>query len=192
MSRGLSTAQNTYLAGNSLISVTLITIGVNGASDLNYTDAPFDITYDGTTYEAQGQFLGISEAGEVSELQITNVSLTINGLELSNVQTLATSNQINQDVTVRRAFLNPTDNSLIGDSAGDNAFIIFKGKIAGYKVTNATDTATITLEVTSQFANFQRITGRRTNQASLQKEFANDYGFQYSYEPLNDIKWGKK
>lgn len=192
MSRGLSTAQNTYLAGNSLISVTLISIGVNGGSDLYYTDAPFDITYDGNTYEAQGHFMGISEAGEVSELQITNVSLTINGLDLNNVQTLATSNQINQQVTVRRAFLNPIDNTLIGDSAGDNAFVIFQGKIAGYKVTNATDTATITVEVTSQFANFQRITGRRTNQASLQKEFSTDFGFQYSYEPLNDIKWGKK
>ena len=80
MSRGLSESQNTYLAGNSLIAITLIQIGVNGASDKYYTDAPFDVAYDGNTYEAQGNFMGISEASETADLQITSINLVISAL----------------------------------------------------------------------------------------------------------------
>jgi hypothetical protein len=192
MSRGLSANQNTYLAGNSLITVSLIEIGINGGSNKFYTDAPFDIAYDGDTYEAQGNFLGISETSETADLQITNINLVISALDINNVRDLCNSNQINQDVTVWKAFLDPTDNSLIGDSTGDTAFMIFKGKIAGYRIENAEDTATITLEVSSQFTNFNRTTGRRTNLASIQKEFATDFGMEYSHETLQDIKWGKK
>ena len=187
----LSNVQNTYLAGNALLPLTLIEIGVNGGSTIYYTDGPFDITYNGNIYEAQGNFLGISETNEVSELQITNISLTLNGLDLTSVQTLCKSTQINQLVTVRKVFLDPNDNSLIGDSTGDMAVTIFRGKIAGYKTVNATDTATITLDVNSLFTNFNRMSGRRTNQSSLQTEHPNDYGFQYSHESIRDIKWGK-
>lgn len=191
MSRGLSNVQNTYLAGNALIEITLIDIGVQGGTDRHYTDCPFDIVYDGTTYEAQGHFLGISETGESADMQITNINLIISALTLDNVTTLARSNQINQDVTIYRAYLDPTDNSLIGDSAGDNAILLFKGKIGGYRITDANDTATITLEVTSQFANFDRRTGRRTNLGNLQREHPQDFGFQYSHETLQDLSWGK-
>ena len=192
MSRGLSAAQNSYIAGDALIGITLIDIGVNGGTDLHYTDAPFDIVYNGTTYEAQGNFLGISESSETADLQITSINLVISALDITNVRTLAKSEQINQDVDVYRTFLDPTDNSLVGDSAGDQALLIFKGKIAGYRIEDAKDTATITLEVTSQFANFNKITGRRTNNGSLQKEHPQDWGFEYSHETLQDIKWGKK
>lgn len=192
MSRGLSAAQNSYLAGNSLVSITLIDVGINGGTDLHYTDCPFDISYNGTSYEAQGNFLGISETSETADLQITSINLVISALDVSNVTTLATSNQINQDVSIYRAFLDLTDNSLIGDSAGDQAILLFKGKISGYRIQDANDTATITLEVTSQFANFNRKTGRRTNQGSIQREHPTDNSMEYSHETTQDIKWGKK
>lgn len=192
MSRGLSANQNSYLAGDSLTALTLIDIGVYGGSDLHYTDGPFDIVYNTVTYEAQGAFLGISETSETADLQITSINLVISALDLTNVQTLAQSTQINQTVSVYRVFLDPTDNSLIGDSSGDQAILIFKGKIAGYRIEDANDTATITIEVTSQFANFDRITGRRTNLGNIQREFPQDFSMEYSHESLQDIKWGKK
>lgn len=192
MTRELSDTQNTYLAGDSLIGVTFIDIGIYGGTDLHYTDAPFDITYDGTTYEAQGALIGISETQEVSELQITTITLTIGALDLSIVQQLATSNQINEVVTIHRAFLDPTDNSLIGDSSGDQVITIFKGRINGYTITDTENTATMAIEVKSQFSNFQKLSGRRTNLGSLQLEHQQDWGFEYSHETLRDLRWGKK
>lgn len=192
MTRALSQTQNQHLAGDAFISFTLIDIGINGGTDLHYTDGPYDVDYNGTTYEAQGQFLGVSETSETADLQITSINLVISALDLSTVQQLATSNQINQDVTIRRVFVDPTDQSLIGDSAGDESILLFKGKIAGYRIEDAEDTATMTIEVNSQFTNFDRRTGRRTNLANFQREYPNDFGMQYSHENLLDIKWGKK
>lgn len=192
MSRGLSNAQNTYLAGDSLIGVTLIDIGIYNGSDLHYTDAPFDISYNSTTYEAQGALIGISESQEVSELQITTITLTLGALDLSLVQQLAKPEQVNEVVTIYRAFLDPTDNSLIGDSSGDQVIAIFRGRINGYTITDSENTANIGIEVKSQFSNFQKLAGRRTNIGSLQEEHAQDWGFEYSHETLRDLRWGKK
>jgi len=192
MSRGLTTAQNNHLAGDQFISYTLIDIDINGGSTLRYTDGPYDVVYFGNTYEAQGNFLGISETSETADLQITSINLIISALDLTTVQTLATSNQINQDVYVRRVYVNPTDHSLIGDSASAEAIEIFAGKIAGYRIEDAEDTATITIEVQSQFTNFEKRTGRRTNLANFQREAPGDFSMEYSHESLLDIKWGKK
>ena len=192
MSRELSQLQNNHLAGDAFIAFTLIDIGIQGGTDLAYTDAPYDVDYNGTTYEAQGQFLGVSETRETSDLQITSINLVISALDLTTVQTLATSNQINQDVTIRRVFVNPTNQELIGDSAGDKSIMLFKGKIAGYRIEDAADTAEMVIEVNSQFTNFDRKTGRRTNLANFQREHPLDFGMQYSHENLIDIKWGKK
>ena len=192
MSRGLSDAQNTYLAGDALITATLVEIGINGGTNKYYTTAPFDITYNGDTYEAQGTFMGFGESSETAELNITSMQLVISAIDVTNVRELANSNQINQIVNVWKVFLDPTDNSLIGDSAGDEAILIFQGRIGSYKVENATDSATIQLDVSSQFKNFQKTSGRRTNISNLQREHSTDWGFQYAHEGLRDIKWGKK
>ena len=192
MSRGLSNAQNTYLAGDSLIGVTFVDIGIAGGTDLHYTDAPFDITYNSTNYEAQGALIGISESQEISELQITTITLTLGALDLSLLQQLARPEQVNETVTVHRGFLDPTDNSLIGDSSGDQVITIFKGRINGYTITDTENTATIGIEVKSQFSNFQKLSGRRSNLGNFQQEHATDWGFEYSHETLRDLRWGKK
>lgn len=189
--RGLSDAQNTYLAGDALLVISLIDIELTGMTDLHFTDAPFDVDYNGTTYEAQGNFLSVSEAQETADIQTTNINLVISALDSDMVTKLARSDQINQNVTVYKAFFDPTNYNLIGDSTGDNAIIVFKGNIAGYKITDTTDTATITLEITSQFNNFNRTSGRRSNLGSFQREHATDYFMQYSHETLQDIRWGK-
>ena len=191
MTRSLSVKQNTYLAGNSLISVVLLDITMPDNSVTRYTDAPFNISFNSNTYTAQGEFLSISETEENADLQIVSVTLQISALTLANVTAFAVSSIINQVVTVRRAFLNLTNNQLIGDSAGDNAVIIFKGRVSGYQVVNALDTATISLEISSQFINFDKKAGRKTNIGSMQIEHPQDFSMEFSSSTLKDIKWGK-
>lgn len=189
--RGLSDAQNTYLAGDALLVITLIDINLFGQSNLHFTDAPFDVDYDGRTYFAQGNFMSVSESQETADIQTTNINLVISALDGDMVTKLARSEQINEQVIVYKAFFDPTNYNLIGDSSGDNALIVFKGNIAGYQIKDSADTATITLEITSQFNNFNRTSGRRSNLGSFQREFPTDYFMQYSHETLADIRWGK-
>jgi hypothetical protein len=175
MVRNLTTDQNVYLAGNSIISILLIDIGMSNGSTTRYTDAPYNITFNSNTYTAQGVFLGVSETEENADVQIVS----------------ATSAQINQLVTIRRAFINFSTNQLIGDSAGENAITIFRGRISGYSVNNNVNTAEITLQVSSQFINFDKRSGRRTNLGNFQVEHPQDNSMEFSAVSLKDIRWGR-
>lgn len=204
MARGLTSVTQTFLARDAIVSYLLIEIGlatpVGGKNAIYYTDAPFDITYDTTTapdsgdnvYSAQGNFLAISQTSESSELRVTSINLTLSALNLTNITTFAKSEQINQTVSVHRVFLDQSTDQLIHDSAGNDPILIFKGKIAGYKVADARDTATLTLQVDSMFTNFTKVNCRRTNTSNFQREYPNDYSMEYSHETLDDIRWGKK
>ena len=56
---------------------------------------------------------------------------------------------------------------------------------------NALDTATISLEISSQFINFDKKAGRKTNIGSMQIEHPQDFSMEFSSSTLKDIKWGK-
>jgi hypothetical protein len=191
MTRGFTSTLNTYLAGDSLIGALLIDIET-GSGTTRWTDNSFDIEFDGNTYQAQGNFLNISERDETAELQIHSVNISISALTTANVTTYATSSQINKSVEIRRVFLDPTTNGLLGNGTTDTGYLLFKGKIAGYSVTNNQNFADIQLQVSSQFINFNRKNGRRTNQQNFQREHPNDHSMEYSHETLSEIKWGIK
>jgi len=191
MVRNLTTDQNVYLAGNSIISILLIDIGMANGSTTRYTDAPYNISFDSNTYTAQGVFLGVSETEENADVQIVSATITLSALDTSYVTAFATSAQINQLVTIRRAFINFTTNQLIGDSAGENAITIFRGRISGYSVNNNVNTAEITIQVSSQFINFDKRSGRRTNQGNFQVEHPQDNSMEFSAVSLKDIRWGR-
>jgi hypothetical protein len=191
MVRNLTADQNVYLAGNSIISIILIDIGMANGSTTRYTDAPYDITFNSNTYTAQGAFLNVSETEENADVQIVSATITLSALDVSYVTSFATSAQINQLVTIRRAFINFTTNQLIGDSAGENAITIFRGRISGYSVRNDINTAEITIQVSSQFINFDKRSGRRTNQGNFQVEHPQDHSMEFSAVSLKDVKWGR-
>ena len=185
MARGLSATVQTYLANQSQIRVLLIDI-TTPSSTIYYTTAPFDVDYSGNTYTAQGNFLGVSNVEENAELIITSCQLVISAIDTANITTYATSSIINKSVIVRSAYLDPTDNSIVG-----TPIITFKGKITGYTISDADATATIALEVASTFANFDKTNGRYTNEGSFHREHAQDRGMEFAHESLQDLKWGR-
>ena len=191
MTREFPNALNTYLAGNSFVSVLLVKIQKPDNSYTLWTDAPYDIDFNSDTYLAQGDFLSITEGQETSEIQIHSVSIQISALDVNNITTYATSNIINRTVEIRRAFLDPVTQQLQGDSAGDSGFLLFKGRVAAYAVNNNVNNADIVLQVSSQFINFQRTSGRRSNLTNFQREHPDDFGMEYSHETLTEINWGK-
>ena len=108
---------------------------------------------------------------------------------------------INKNVTIRRAFIDSSSQLLVGDSGGDLSLILFKGTVSGYQVQNDQVTATITLEISSQFADFRRIHGRRTNEANYRnltttftttgRQPKDDRIMEFAFEGVQDIRWGQ-
>jgi hypothetical protein len=185
MPRLLSTTLRSHLEGTQFILVQLVDIATASGTQ-RFTDCFFDVTYDSNSYSAQGSFLGIGTAEESNEVIVGKTQISLSALETSNITTFATSAIINKAVTIRLAFLNPTDYSIIGDPV-----IVFKGKIQSYAVNDAKKTSTIVLEVASTFANFEKLNGRKTNQGSMQREHPNDFGFEFSDQTVADIPWGR-
>lgn len=183
MSRGLSTAFKTLLQGQSFQLAGLVELeGADGVT-YRYTDAANDITYDGNTYEAQGNFLSFGETEENTEVIVTKLSMSISALDSANITKFAASAIINKPVTMRLAYV---------DSGTVYAVIIFKGKVSGYSVQDAKATATINLEIASNFANFERINTRMTNIGSWQQQNPTDWTMEFAYQDISDISWGKK
>ena len=185
MTRGLSATIQSNLASLSQIRIQLVEIATTGATQY-FTNCPFSIDYASNTYEAQSNFLGVSDIEENAELIITNCKIAISGLDVSNITTFAKSQMIGKTVIIRSAYLNPNTRAII-----DTPIITFKGKVTGYSIVDAEKTATITLEVASTFANFDKTTGRYTNEGSFQREHPTDRSMQFAHEDLQDIRWGK-
>lgn len=196
MTRQFTDTLNTYLAGDSLLTAILLeidTVDSAGTITTNYfTDNAFDIFYNGNTYLAQGEFLSFTESQESGDLNIASVNIAISALDVSLVRTYGVSSQINQGVRIYRAFLDPNTNLLLGDSGADAIVMLFKGKIAGYQITNNQSTADIQYQVSSQFVNFNKKNGRRSNQQNFQREHPNDRSMEFSHETLSELKWGIK
>jgi hypothetical protein len=72
-----------------------------------------------------------------------------------------------------------------------DVFLTFDGYITGYSIAEEENTATLTLECSSQFADFERTNGRRSNPASQNLHFATDRGMDFSPQIVKDIKWGR-
>lgn len=202
MTRDLSNVQNEYLANDALISVLLIELTNKTNVVEYYTDAPYDITVNSTTYESTDKLIAISENQETAELTISSVNIVISALATNAITDYATSNMINKSVVIRRAFVDTTTQQLIGDSAGDFSFVLFSGKVSGYQLNNDQTTAEIILEIASQFVDFRKINNRRTNENSWHSANTTsispnllphyeDRIMQFAHESVNDIKWGQ-
>lgn len=185
MARSLGSTINSYLAGRSHIRISMIEIETSTGT-VYYTDGPFSVSYAGNTYLAQGTFLSVTDTEENTDLVITNCSINISALDPANITKFATSANVNKSVTVMGTYLDPTDNSIVG-----TPIITFKGKITGYTVSNARNTGKINLAVASNFADFEKINGRRTNEGSWQKLYPGDRTMEFAHQTIEDINWGK-
>ena len=89
----------------------------------------------------------------------------------------------NDEVTIDIGLLDSSD-ALIGTFNYDIGFI------ESFSID--TDKARLILSCTSHFADFSRVSGRKTNEGSQQLHFANDKGMEFSALTVQDLLWGRK
>ena len=76
--------------------------------------------------------------------------------------------------------------AIIGDK-----ILTFDGQITGFSIDDSEDSSVISVSCASHWADFERRSGRLTNNNSQQYFFPNDTGFQFAANSIKDIKWGK-
>ena len=187
MTRSLTSAVKTELATNDIRPVHLITIAFSTA--VNITDCSFPLTSSvsgsSVTYSSSDFILGISNHREETDVTKSTISLTLSGADQTFISTVLNENVVNDSVTIFRGFLDDS-NVLIADP-----MMLYKGKIESFTIQETDTTSSVNLSIVSHWADFEKKSGRKTNNTSQQRFFSTDVGMDFSRQTVQDIKWGR-
>ena len=187
MTRSLTTAIRNELATNDLSPIHLITIGFS--SPVNITDCSFPLTSSvsgsSVTYSSSSFIMGISNFTEETDLTKTSINLTLSGADQTFISTVLNENVVNDSVKIFRGFLNDS-NALIADP-----FLLYSGQIDTFSISENKNESTLSLQIVSHWADFDKTNGRKTNNTSQQRFFSTDVGMDFSSQTVQDIKWGR-
>ena len=187
MTRNLTTAIKNELATNNISPVHLINI--NFATPVYLTDSPYTVTSSvsgiSRTYTASDFVMGISNFTEETDITKTSLTLTLSGADQTFISTVLNENVVNDAVNIYRGFLDDS-NSLIADP-----FLLYDGQIDSFSISESATESTVNISIVSHWADFEKTSGRKTNNTSQQRFFDGDVGMDFSSETVQDIKWGR-
>jgi hypothetical protein len=155
------------------------------------TDAPFPILWNGNTYLANGHLLGFDAIEEDTQLNISSTTLVLTGCDAAGptwVASVLAEEYIDRRVVVRKAMLHGADGVL------DAPITIFDGRMDQPVIDDdpVNGTCRVSVTASSHFADFERVIGRRTNDAVQQLHFSSDKFFEFASEiPLKVVIWGR-
>ena len=150
------------------IAVDLVEISLLASDDI--TPAPlrlctggFDLDYNGGTFYAQGEFLGFSTVAEEFDVKVGKFSIYLSGVNNNYVDKFTKSHFEGRRVVIAKAFLDFSPMTL---DIIDVPIIIFDGIIYNVSITESAVTCSISIECSTLWADFERTTGRKTNNGS--------------------------
>lgn len=186
MDRGSTVAFQTEIAKTKNTPVHLCSVTTTGGT-VYMTDGYKDISYGGNTYLKAGHFLNFSDIEESYEVMISNVTISLSGVDQSNIANFLNNDYIDQPVKIWLAFLDDSQ-SLISDP-----LLIFEGRIDMPVVNEdpAGGTCIVAVQASNAWVDFQRRTGRRANHEEQQIYFPGDMGFEFASEVVHEIFWGR-
>lgn len=192
MPRNLSTTLQSDLAGRKYILGDLVELHLD--TPVYFTNGGFDITWDSptapdagdNTYTAQGQFIEFSNVSETADVRVGTIDLTFTAVDLTTVALVLNNDYINKRVVIYRIIFN---DDYTFDS--DNVFQFFDGRITDYSISETQTSVTLTITCATQFADFEKLSGRKTNDTSQKLFFANDDGMEFASQIVKEIKWGR-
>lgn len=138
------------------------------------------------TYIPQGGLISVDPIQEDSVLTVNELNVTLSGVTGNAINALLNFPYLNRVVKIWRGLLDE-DNNLIGEPV-----LIFDGRIASASISDdpAEGTSTVSVGVSSQWSDFERRSGSKTNDNEQQALFSGDRGFQFAAESISNIRWG--
>src|SRR3990167_9254557 len=187
MDRSTTTAVLTELAKAQSAPVHLVEAYFDSAT-VYVTDAHRNISWNGNSYLANGQFLSISPIAETAELNVHQVTARYTGVDQTWISLFLNEEYIDRRLVVRKAFLEATDTVIV------DTIPIFDGRMDAPILEEDPDpdrgTADVSLTASSAFADFERRSVRRTNHEDQQIHFSGDDFFEFVSELVRDVLWG--
>ena len=178
-------------------------------SNLFLTDNFFPVSFQSTTqsssqdYSPLGSLMGLTAIQESTGIRVNALTITISGVSDSLVhQLLNTDELINKRVVIYRTFIVPgtADFTPVLSGGTQNTYALYDGTIKDFSIEEGPEEAKVSIAVASHWADFDKKTGRFTNQTSQQNtqqyntttKFSTDKGFEYASQMIGDIQWGPR
>ena len=188
MARTLTTALKNELLTNEIRPVHLLSIGF--ATPVNITDNSFSLTSSvsgsSTTYTASPFLVATPTFTEETDLTKTSLNITLSGADTTFISTVLNENIVNDTVDIFRGLLD-SNNALIADP-----ILLYSGNIDTFQISESETESNVILTVVSHWADFDKKSGRQTNNNSQQRFFNTDVGMDYSSQTVLDLKWGRR
>lgn len=183
MSRGIHADVITELAKDSFNTAHLISIDFE--TKIYLTESQIDITYGGNTYVSSSALNGISNVSETSDVQVGTLTINLSGVSQEYIAILLGQTYIDKQVIISRVLLDDV-HDIIG-----TPIIVYDGRIQSYSITDGVSSSSIALVAASHWADFEKKSGRRTNDNSQKIHFKTDKGFEFAPNTVRDLKWGR-
>jgi hypothetical protein len=187
MARGLASAFKTELATKNISPVFLVHLGFATPVYLTNNSFPLVSSVSGSsiTYTANGHLKSITGVSETNQPTKNSLAIQLSAVDQTYVSIILNENIIGKEVKIYRGLLD-SSNALISDP-----FLLFYGTIDEHRIVDNTDSANVTLSVTSHWATFDKESGRTTSDNSQQRFFSGDKGMEFAALNVLDLKWGK-
>ena len=188
MARTLTTALKNELLTNEIRPVHLLSIGF--ATPVNITDNSFNLTSSvsgsSITYTASPFLVATPTFTEETDLSKTSLNITLSGADQTFISTVLSENVVNDSVDIFRGLLD-SNNALIADP-----ILLYSGNIDTFQISESETESIVNLTVVSHWADFDKKSGRQTNNNSQQRFFSTDVGMDFSSQTVLDLKWGRR
>lgn len=157
-----------------------------GGIDLDLLD-PFDVLQ---TYTAQGDFIGFSTVTEEFDVKVGKFSIYLSGLGTDMVSRWIDRDVEGKQVQIAKVFLDYNTLEVI-----NAPYVVFDGIIYNISVVESNTTCNVNIECATLWADFERTTGRMTNNQSnwrFQFGVTTDKSFEKTATVGNvEYKWGR-
>jgi len=139
----------------------------------------------GHTYKANGFLRGLGAIREQSSINIGSIKLGISGVNQTVISDILTNGHLNRKVTVKRVFLD-SNYALITDAV----FSVYSGRIESMNIRDSEEDSMMELSVANHWVDFERDSGRQTNNTSQQHYFPNDVSMEFAPQTGKKLRWG--
>tara|TARA_Y100000816_G_C26020044_1_gene533631 strand:- start:151 stop:585 length:435 start_codon:yes stop_codon:yes gene_type:complete len=137
------------------------------------------------TYSSSDFLISVPSFTEETDVTKTSLQIALSGADQTFISTCLNENIVNDSVDIFRGLLDST-NALIADPV-----LLYSGNIDTFQIDESVTESTVILTVVSHWADFEKKSGRQTNNNSQQRFFSTDVGMDFSSQTVLDIKWGR-
>jgi hypothetical protein len=148
------------------------------------TDGSQDVNWSGADYIANGLLLGIDTIKQESKLNAIDLPITFSAADQSIIATILNDEQLNREVFIHMAVIDPSNGTVIPDPVSLGRYII-----TGTQINDALQ-GVVTINVSSYWSDFERTAGIATTHDSIRRIYPDENGFINSKDIKEDLKWG--